>query len=298
MHFTKAYYLTLELTNKKGDTFTIDLSNGASLTHLVLNSEEVIKYPLKDNDPKKGYPSAVLFPFPNRIKDGKYFFEEIEYTLDLNDVDSHNAIHGLVAFETFELVSKTDSKAICKYIYEGHVSGYPFPYELVLSYELKNSELVFKIDVTNIGDGNMPYGFGWHPYFGFSGEAISEMSVKVPRRKKIELDERFIPTSEFEIENAGVLQLKNTILDNVFAVENEGGISETVLRWKKKKLTVAQKTGKGKLNFFVLYTPSSRNCIAIEPQTCSTNAFNSGDGLLILKKGKKASFEISVSVEC
>jgi aldose 1-epimerase len=297
LHRKKYYYLNLELTNKKGDSLKIDLSNGASLTHLFLNGEEVIKYPLKENDTTKGYPSAVLFPFPNRIKDGKYSFEEIEYALAQNDLESHNAIHGLVAFETFELVSKTNTKAICKYVYEGHIVGYPFPYELVLTYELKNSALAFQIEVTNTGDGNMPYGFGWHPYFGFSGESISEMSLKVARRKKIEIDERFIPTSEFEIERAGIIQLKNTILDNIFAVENEGTLSETVLRWKKKKLTVSQKTGKGKLNYFVLYTPSSRNCIAIEPQTCSTNAFNSGDGLLILKKGKKASFEISVSVE-
>ena len=289
--------MNLELRNKQGDLATIDLSKGAAITQLHLNDEEVIKYPLKENDFKKGYPSAVLFPFPNRIKDGKYTFEEKEYTLDLNDSDSHNAIHGLVAFETFELISKTESKAVCKYIYEGQSIGYPFPYEIILSYEVKNGRLNFNIEVSNTGEGNMPYGFGWHPYFGFSGESISEMTIKVPRRKKIALDDRYIPTSEFEINRAEVIQLKNIILDNVFALENENEAAEITLRWKKKKLVVSQKAGKGKLNYFVLYTPSSRNCIAIEPQTCSTNAFNSGDGLLILKKGKKAKFEISVSVE-
>ncbi|MFT4735817.1 MAG: aldose 1-epimerase [Algoriphagus sp.] len=289
--------MNLVLNNRNGDFAHIDLSLGAALTQLNLNGQDVIKYPLKDGEPKKGYPSAILFPFPNRVKDGKYIFEGKEYSLEMNDLEAHNAIHGLVAFETFELISRTPSKIVAKYVYEGLNEGYPFPFELKVIYQLKESSLLFNVEVTNSGSGNMPYGFGWHPYFGFDGTAIGEMTLKAPKRRRMELNERYIPTGEYEVEKAQIINLKNNILDNVFAIEKEGSESEVILRFKKKKLIVSQKTGKNKLNYMVLYIPPSRNCIAIEPQSCNTNAFNNDEGLLILASGKKNKFDISVSVE-
>ncbi|AWV97328.1 aldose 1-epimerase [Arcticibacterium luteifluviistationis] len=287
----------LILKNKNGDQVEIDLSSGATVTGLHIGGEDVIKYPLKEDDPKKGYPSALLFPFPNRIKDGTYSFEEKEYTLELNDLDSQNAIHGFVAFESFDLISHTPSKLVAQYKYDGYKEGYPFPFEFTVTYALKENTLNLTAEVLNTGEGNMPVGFAWHPYFGFNSNAVGEMTVKVPRRKKLELSDRFIPTSEFEIERSEVIKLKNTILDDVYTLENEVDVSEIELRWKKKKLKVSQKAGKNKLNYFILHTPASRDSIAIEPQSCNTNAFNNGEGLIILKKGKKTKFEISVSVE-
>jgi aldose 1-epimerase len=289
--------VNLVLNNRNGDFAHIDLSLGAALTQLNLNGQDVIKYPLKDGEPKKGYPSAILFPFPNRVKDGKYTFEGKEYSLEMNDLEAHNAIHGLVAFETFELISRTPSKIVAKYVYKGLNEGYPFPFEIKVIYQLKESSLLFNVEVTNSGSGNMPYGFGWHPYFGFDGTAIGEMTLKAPKRRRMELNERYIPTGEYEVEKAQIINLKNNILDNVFAIEKEGSESEVTLRFKKKKLIVSQKTGKNKLNYMVLYIPPSRNCIAIEPQSCNTNAFNNDEGLLILASGKKNKFDISVSVE-
>jgi len=289
--------VNLVLKNRKGDFAHIDLNLGAAITQLHLNGENVIKYPLKDGEPKKGYPSAILFPFPNRIKEGKYTFEEKEYVLELNDLEAHNAIHGLVAFETFELVSQTPSKLVAKYVHDGQNEGYPFPFELKLTYQLKENTLLFSAEVSNSGTANMPYGFGWHPYFGFDGTAIGEMTLKAPKRRKMELNERFIPTGESEIEKAQIIDLKNNILDNVYAIEDEGPESQVALRFKKKKLIVSQKTGENNLNYMVLYIPSSRDCIAIEPQSCNTNAFNNDEGLLVLASGKKNKFDISVSVE-
>ncbi|MFT6879291.1 MAG: aldose 1-epimerase [Arcticibacterium sp.] len=289
--------MNLVLNNRNGDFAHIDLSLGAALTQLNLNGQDVIKYPLKDGEPKKGYPSAILFPFPNRVKDGKYTFEGKEYSLEMNDLEAHNAIHGLVAFETFELISRTPSKIVAKYVYKGLNEGYPFPFEIKVIYQLKESSLLFNVEVTNSGSGNMPYGFGWHPYFGFDGTSIGEMTLKAPKRRRMELNERYIPTGEYEVEKAQIINLKNNILDNVFAIEKEGSESEVTLRFKKKKLIVSQKTGKNKLNYMVLYIPPSRNCIAIEPQSCNTNAFNNDEGLLILASGKKNKFDISVSVE-
>src|SRR6185436_18543598 len=38
--------------------------------------------------------SAFLFPFPNRLKDGKYSFEGKDYQFPINNASTGNAIHG------------------------------------------------------------------------------------------------------------------------------------------------------------------------------------------------------------
>ena len=55
-------------------TAKIILNQGASLQELTLNSVELIKdlEPLKYQDT---YASAILFPFANRIENGKYVFD-------------------------------------------------------------------------------------------------------------------------------------------------------------------------------------------------------------------------------
>src|SRR5262249_61602073 len=41
---------------------------------------------------RSGHP--ILFPFPNRIRDGRFVFEGREYALPLNDSTKSHAIHG------------------------------------------------------------------------------------------------------------------------------------------------------------------------------------------------------------
>lgn len=277
---------------------TIDLENGGALSKLVLDDLDIIKYPLKENDFQKGYPSALLFPFPNRVKDGTYNFEGTDYQLGINEKELNNAIHGLVAFQPFKIVEHIENKSITiAYQYNGENEGYPFPYTIHVTYKLSKGKLVMTISATNDGDKTMPCGFGWHPYFGFQGEVIGDMKIKIPGRNNIELSDRNIPTGEKTPERAGVLSLKNTFLDNLYEFRKPKTKEEIELRWKSKKLVVSQVTGNNKLNHFILYTPPGRDCIAIEPQSASTNALNNKEGLISLKPGKTCSFQIEVRIE-
>jgi aldose 1-epimerase len=287
----------LSLTNSNGDLVEINPESGAALTKLVLNNEDVVKYPLKAGDLKKGYPSAFLFPFPNRIKDGRYNFQGIEYTLDINDTDRSNAIHGIIAFKPFDIVKEEKSTVSLSYRYFGENPGYPFPFLFTISYLLKKGELELIAEIENTGEEALPFGFGWHPYFCFSKKAIGKMELEIPDRVKMELSDRYIPTGNKTEENKTRIPLKNTILDNVFAIKKESKTTEFTLRCNDKALIVSQESKKDKLQYFVLYTPASRDCIAIEPQSCNTNAFNNGEGLQVLESGSKTKFKISVRVE-
>ncbi len=287
----------LTIISKTGGSYAlIDSNNGGAITKLVLKGQDIIRHPLKDDDPKKGYPSAILFPFPNRIKDGKYEFEGKEYKLEINEPQNHNAIHGFVAFQTFQILKQGDSSVELMFQYTGEKEGYPFPFKIKIIYTIKDNELSFITEVENTGNGNLPCGFAWHPYFGFNGSSVSEMTLKRPKSIKIGLDERNIPNGEFEPERGGLLSLKNIFLDNLYMLDDKKGETSIELRYKKKKIIIYQDSGLGKLNYFILYTPPNRNCIAIEPQSSSTDCFNNKKGLIVIKPKEKKTFHIKVEV--
>ena len=80
---------------------TLCLSRGGSLEELVYSNTTVITN-LSPLSPEKIYPSSILFPFANRIKDGKYNFANKDYIFECNEAAANNALHGLVYNKTFK----------------------------------------------------------------------------------------------------------------------------------------------------------------------------------------------------
>ena len=64
---------------------------------------------------KDAYASAHLFPWANRIREGKYEFQNAHHQLPINESSLNNAIHGLVAFERFEVRLFQFPKVALKY---------------------------------------------------------------------------------------------------------------------------------------------------------------------------------------
>jgi aldose 1-epimerase len=114
----------------------------------------------------------VLFPFPNRVRDGRYQFEGKEYNLDINAADG-NAIHGLVANRPWEVVeadATAERGAFVSAVFDTSLHPevlrqYPFPCILKVTYQLHNRALTMDISVENTGSTNLPMGFGIHPWF-------------------------------------------------------------------------------------------------------------------------------------
>ena len=96
---------------------------------------------------------------------------------------------------------------------------------------------------------------------------------------------------------ARTIDLNGTTLDNGFHLEIEGIFCQTELIAQDKKLIIWQETGDNKMNYLVIYTPPSRQSVAIEPLTSNINAFNNGEDLIILEPNEKLSGEIRIWVE-
>ncbi|AQG78230.1 aldose 1-epimerase [Spirosoma montaniterrae] len=301
-----------------GEFATIIPGFGAVLRRLVLRRNDDVYALIKAPDSAQSlfadesYASALLYPFPSRIRHGIYRFEGEDYALAMNEVSRDNALHGFVHGRVFSVISQETTpnyaRLTLRYDYAGDTVGYPFPFSLTMVYELalanrlllgshvENDQMCalrVSYAALNTGPTPCPAAFGWHPYFTFTEEPIDDLTLSLPARSQITLNDSMLPSGKQPLENAETFSLRDRELDTPFAVEPTGipavgqPFAETVLTSTKTgaKLIVGQQTGAGKLNYLVCYTPGRRDSIAIEPQTASVDAFNNGDGLAVLNPG-------------
>jgi aldose 1-epimerase len=271
----------------------------------------------------ESYASAFMYPFPSRIRHGIYRFNGEDYTLPMNEAKRDNAIHGLVHGESFEVVSQettdTHAQLVIRYDYPGTLAGYPFPFSLTVTYELIQADqlplgsitndrmcaLRISYSAENTGRSQCPAAFGWHPYFTLSEEPVDDMTLSLPARTGIVLDDNMIPSGTHPAEQASTLTLHERELDNAFAIEpadtNTDTVpyAETILTSQRMgiRLIVGQEMGKGKLNYLVCFTPPRRDSIAIEPLTANVNSFNNQEGLAVLNPGDTLSGTIWVRLD-
>jgi len=300
-----------------GEFMSIIPAFGALLRRLVLRKGSDLMALIKAPESPQAlladesYASALLYPFPSRIRHGIYHFDGEDYALPMNEPNRQNALHGLVRGKPFSFVSEettdTYARLVLRHDYAGEVTGYPFPFALTVAYTLiQANQLRFGSRTTdrmcalrvsysalNTGTRSCPAAFGWHPYFTFSNESIDDLTLSLPARTAIVLDGNMIPAGRQPVGQAATVALRDKNLDMPFAIEpmpastTEDSFAETILTSQKTgmRLIIGQETGAGKLNFLVCYTPLRRDSVAVEPLTANVDAFNNGDGLAILKPG-------------
>jgi len=241
--------------------------------------------------------SAVLFPFPNRLRDGQYTWEGHAYQFPINNIDTGNAIHGFVRAMPFRVTDSTatihSASITVAYSYDGHLSYYPFPFELELTFAMEVNRFWMQVQVRNHYEHSIPMGFGWHPYFRLS-ERVEELELEVPMCDKVMIDDRMIPTGALEsfTEFADGRVVGDSFVDNCFLA---GGSYQLIIRGAHRKLSVL--ANNDDFPYFQVFTPPHRTSIALEPMSCTIDAFNNGGGLVRLAPGAtwSASMELIVT---
>lgn len=237
--------------------------------------------------------SAVLFPFPNRLKDGKYILDGNTYSFPINDGAGNNAIHGLGRDKVFEVkdieTGETQASVKCVYHNNGNNTAYPFPFSVEISFSI-NDDNEFDMEMLFINQSAhaIPVGLGWHPYF-ILDEKVDNCQLQLPECQMIKVNEEMIPTGEKKnyIEFASKNKIEDTVLDTCFEIKNQTGKTSIILEGAYGNLEYWQEAGERLWNFFQIFTPPARNCIAIEPMTCNIDAFNNKEGLVMLESGNR-----------
>jgi len=292
------------------DSFRLEIipSAGANVRSLKIKGVNIIDGVESDEELKNNvaYKSTILAPFPNRIKDGKYEFRGKTYQLNINETPRNNALHGLIynaPFEVLEEVVNDKNVSITlKNEYTGGNPGYPFPFTTTTKIVLDvDKGFTCTLSFRNLSDTEIPFGYGWHPYFTLNGK-VDSYKLKTPATKQFMVDKQMIPTgASTEFHSFDELNpLKDIQLDGCFEIVEKNQVAETILKnGDGVTLKLWQETGHKKLNYLQIYTPPHGNSIAIEPQTCCIDAFNNREGLFYLQENEmlESSFGIILSLD-
>lgn len=274
----------ITIGNSQGTIRAVLNPIGAGLESMFFLEERVIGNP-------GPYPGVVLFPWPNRIRDGKWSFAGQEFQLAINETATNSGLHGLVSEEPFNTLS--ESADSCTFIFElDEAHGYPFDTALSVSYTIVENALKVSAKVTNKGVTEAPIAIGFHPWFRVSESSVLRTNQSygmVNDQTLIPLAEA--PLSEFGFTSKGDISLEKLEIDNtIFGA----GKPEIVLETEKYEATI----GQFNLPFTHLYTnrwsESETVWLAIEPQSALANSLQSGDSIILLKP--RESFEAGYSI--
>lgn len=230
----------------------------------------------------------VLFPFPNRIRGGRFSFSGRDWPLPLNCAKKANAIHGWACRNPWRVVDSqtTATSASITGEFQASIDApaiaklWPADYRLRITITLLSDALVYSTLIENPDSTPLPCGLGFHPYFAvpFSGSDLSSVMAAFPGPTLWESEDN-LPTGRKIPVGAGQdlrtprpyseLQLDDLYTD---LTAREGGIDCGYL----------EQAGVGRLELIasrdfrelVAFTPTHRQALCLEPYSCATDAVN------------------------
>ena len=261
---------------------------GAGVRSWTVGGQELLAG-FEPGDYDAAFAGKVLVPWPNRVRDGRYAFDDVEQQLALSEPERGNALHGLVLQSRWRGV-RTSARRVSLSHTLAPAPGYPFELALAVSYELASGGIVMTVQATNVGAERAPFGAGLHPYLTPGTSDVDDVVLEVPARALVPVDERLLPTGpaapveETELDFRRPRRLGTLRVDACFG---ELGRSPAGVA----RVRLGTNSGPGQLTiwmderfrFVQVFTADA--AIAVEPMTCAPDAFNSGDGLVVLEPG-------------
>lgn len=237
--------------------------------------------------------SAKLFPFPNRLNQGRYHYAGGHYQLPANFPWSEHAVHGLLYNQPFTLIhsnaTKQDAEITLRFTTPCLHPGYPFAFQLDIRLHITTDGLLScTTTIENQGLSPLPFGDAWHPYFSL-GVPLNQCTLTMPACYEVK-HVNDLPNGEFQpyCQFAHGASLKNVALNHCFSFDSHQPIPLTFHRNDHSaELLYQQDPG---YPYLQLYTPNNEASIAIEPMTCPADAFNNQLGLLELAPCQQQTF--------
>ena len=267
----------------------LNLHQGGRLVQLQIGNHPIIV-----DDPSfrysDSYAAAILFPFVSRVSGGTYEFNGKQFQLHCNTPDGQNALHGLVYKESFEVVS-TDSNddectVVLKLDQNQKQKGFPYTFELVLTYTFSSAGMSLSVKATNTSDKVFPFTIGWHPYFSISD--FDNATLRFDADQQVVFDENLIATGTKSNPFPNPLQLGGNSFDDCFIVNDNEATLHTDVYDANIKVDSD--------DFYLqIYTPPNLPMMAVEPMVGMSDSFNNKFGLMQLAPQK--SYEITWNID-
>jgi aldose 1-epimerase len=260
----------------------------------------------------------VLFPFPNRIRDGQFTWEGKPYQLPLNDPAGKNAIHGFACRHPWTIIDQgadTNSAWVTGEFSAARDAAkvlalWPADHRLRLTCRLCADRLRLEARVDNPDQKPLPFALGYHPYFRLLGSEEATQ-VQVPARQFWVLEES-LPTGKVQpVEPRNDLTrfrpYRELALDDVLTGLHSDSAAAEGLRCcgsvravpGGRHLTVLASPA---FQEVVAFTPPHRQAVCLEPYTCTTDAINlqqqgTDAGLRVLAPGESWSAVVELYIK-
>jgi aldose 1-epimerase len=269
---------------------------GAALVSLTCEGRPLL-YERASAAPDPRFRGAILAPWPNRIRDGRYGLDGVIQQLPLTEPSRGAALHGLVVYHSWELVDHSRRTAA----YETRIwpqPGYPFTLALRVEYELSAVEgLRIRLSARNVGTGIAPYGASIHPYLSAGEGTVDDWTFHTHADRVVTVDEqRLLPTGVVTVQGSpfdfrAPAALAGRVIDHALTALglDQAGKGHAVLLGPDGR--GVRMTWQEPCRWLQVHTtdlpgqPSHRRGLAVEPMTCPPDAFNSGEGVLRLEPG-------------
>jgi aldose 1-epimerase len=207
----------------------------------------------------------VLAPWPNRIEDGAYAFDGVDYQLALTEPKPGNAIHGLVRWASWTMLARDAARVTMGCLLHPQ-PGYPFTVRLAVEYALGADGLSVRTTALNEGGRACPFGVGHHPYFAAPTGRVDDMTLDGEPIGDRQLDDPQRMDAPWRLR-----------IDDVTLWADE--------QWKHVQLFTGDPL-----------PDVNRRSLAVEPMTCPPNAFRSGEDLIRLEPGERFTGAWGISV--
>ena len=222
-----------------------------------------------------------LLPWPNRIRDGRYAFKGVIQQLALSEPARHNAIHGLARHVPWVLLDKQPD-AVTNRVRIHPQTGWPGTLEAMITHQVADDGLTVTVQATNLGVGELPFGYGAHPYLTVGETTVDEVAVTVPAASYLEVDDRLLPIKISPVDGTVYDLRRGPVLESLsldtamtdLARDSDG-------RWRVKLMlgdSYAELWAEETMRWMQIFTggPNRDGSIAVEPMTCGPDAFNPG----------------------
>lgn len=231
----------------------------------------------------------ILFPFPNRIRHGRYTWEGRQYEMTPDQVPFDppqiNAIHGFCLDRPWRVTQQGEKFVEGEFQLSRDAPDrrplWPADFILQVRYEVHEAALVMKVRIANPDSRPLPWGFGTHPYFRvpLSPESRTrDCIIQAPAPQLWELIDCLptgarCPVSPEKDLREGLVYDQLQMDDILTGLTPPAQGLECQIMDQTAGVQVVQRCD-SIFRELVAFTPPHREAICLEPYTCITDAIN------------------------
>jgi len=240
----------------------------------------------KDRPNRNGIP--ILFPYPNRIRAGRFCWQGTEYELSDAKIPfdaAGNAIHGFCLDRPWRVVGRSEDSVEGEFQLSRdapeRLDSWPADFIVRLRYSVRGATLSARFTLINPSDVPLPWGLGTHPYFRLplaeesrpQGCLIETAATEAWELRDCLPTGKRMPVSADRDLREGVYFGTVALDDVLTGLPADVDYQETIIYDEAAGLQVSQRCDP-LFRELVVYNPPGRDVVCLEPYTCVTDAVN------------------------